>query len=86
MPADENVDSEEGPDWLSHEDNDLTSKKEESVYLHTHTHTTVNRLTAFCSDYPGRPVPEETFTHSHPSWSSESGISLFTEIKSWLQS
>ena len=37
MPADENVDSEEGPDWLSHEDNDLTSKKEESVYLHTHT-------------------------------------------------
>ena len=38
MPADENVDSEEGPDWLSHEDNDLTSKKEESVYLHTHTH------------------------------------------------
>jgi len=21
-------------------------------------------------DYPGRPVPEETFTHSHPSWSS----------------
>ena len=34
----------------------------------THTH---NRLTAFCWDYPGRPVPEETFTHSHPSWSSD---------------
>ena len=30
-----------------------------------------NRLTAFCPvrDYPGRLVPEETFTHSHPSWS-----------------
>ena len=23
----------------------------------------------FVRDYPGRPVPEETFTHSHPSWS-----------------
>ena len=35
---------------------------------HTHTH---NRLTAFCRDNPGRLVPEETFTHSHPSWSSD---------------
>jgi len=34
----------------------------------THTH---NRLTAFCRDNPGRLVPEETFTHSHPSWSSD---------------
>ena len=31
---------------------------------HTHTH---NRLTAFGPDNPGRPVPEETLTHSHPS-------------------
>ena len=29
-----------------------------------HTH---NR-SAFIWDYTGRPVPEETFTHSHPSW------------------
>ena len=32
---------------------------------HTHTHTTVQR--PFVRDYPGRPVPEETFTHSHSS-------------------
>ena len=30
---------------------------------YTHTH---NRLTAFVWDNPGRPVPEETLTHSHP--------------------
>ena len=35
---------------------------------HTHTH---NRLTAFVRDNPGRPVPEETLTHSHPTWSSD---------------
>jgi len=31
---------------------------------HTHAH---NRLTVLVQDYPGGPVPEETFTHSHPS-------------------
>ena len=31
---------------------------------HTHTH-----LTAFEQDYPGGPVPGETFAHSHPSGS-----------------
>ena len=36
--------------------------------LHTHTHTH-NRLMAFVRDNPGRPVPEETCTRSHPSWS-----------------
>ena len=36
---------------------------------HTHTHTTVKR--AFVCNYPGWPVPEEIFTHSHPSWSSD---------------
>jgi len=30
---------------------------------HTHTH---NHLTASVRDNPGRPVPEETLTHSHP--------------------
>ena len=39
-----------------------------SKHTHTHTH---NRLMAFVRDYPGRPVPEETFTHSHPSLSSD---------------
>jgi len=41
----------------------------ESAVLLTHTHTTVYR--PFVQDYPGRPVPEETFTHSHPSWWSD---------------
>ena len=34
----------------------------------THTH---NRLTAFVRVNPGRPVPEETLTHSLPTWSSD---------------
>jgi len=33
------------------------------IYIHTHTHTAV--LQPFVRDYPGGPVPEETFTHSH---------------------
>ena len=41
----------------------------ESAVLLTHTHTTVYR--PFVQDSPGRPVPEETFTHSHPSWWSD---------------
>ena len=36
------------------------------LLVKTHTH---NRLTAFVRDNPGRPVPEETLTHSHPTWS-----------------
>ena len=40
-----------------------------SAQLHTRAH---NCLTVVCLRlYPGRPVPEETFTHSHPSWSSD---------------
>ena len=35
--------------------------------LHTHYRLTALRP----GDYPGGPVPEETFTHSHPSWSSD---------------
>ena len=35
----------------------------------THTHTLVYR--PLVRDNPGRPVPEETLTHSHPSWSSD---------------
>ena len=36
------------------------------VTRHSHTQ---NHLTALFRDCPGRPIPEETFTHSHPSWS-----------------
>ena len=42
-------------------------------YVNTYTHTH-NRLTASVRVNPGRPVPEETLTHSHPTWSSESFI------------
>ena len=37
---------------------------------HTHTHTTILRLSGFCPGNPDELVPEETFTHSHLSWSS----------------
>jgi len=30
----------------------------------------------FVRDNPGEPVPEETFTHSHPSWLSNITICL----------
>ena len=36
--------------------------------LQCNTH---NRLIAFVRDNPGRPVEEETLTHSHPTWSSD---------------
>ena len=39
------------------------------THAHTHTHTTVY-WPFFCSYLDG-PVPEVTFTHSHPSWSSD---------------
>jgi len=41
--------------------------------VHTHTHTHTNRFCGsldFVRDNPGEPVPEETFIHSHLSWSS----------------
>ena len=40
-----------------------------SVHVRARAHT--NCLTAFVQDYPGGPVPEETFTYSHQSWSSD---------------
>ena len=40
-------------------------------YLYTHTHTQpFYGSVDFVRDTPGEPVPEETFTHSHSSWSS----------------
>ena len=46
-----------------------------STHMHTHTHTHTHTQLFFSSldsvwDNPGEPVPEETFTHSHLSWSS----------------
>ena len=38
-----------------------------TMHTHKYTHTTVLRLSGLC---PEQPVPEETFTHSHLSWSS----------------
>jgi len=41
---------------------------------HTHTHTQHTHTQPFYGsldfrwNYPGEPVPEETFTHSHLSW------------------
>jgi len=42
-----------------------------SLFLLTHTHTHTTAWWPFVWDYLGRPVPEETFTHSHPSWLSD---------------
>jgi len=39
--------------------------KVHNTHTHAHTHTH-NHLTASVRDNPGRPVPEETLTHSHP--------------------
>ena len=47
------------------------------IHAHTHTHTHTHTHSQsfygsmdFVQDNPGEPVPEETFTHSHLSWSS----------------
>jgi len=40
-----------------------------SVYTHTHTQPFYGSVESVW-DNPGEPVPEETFTHSHSSWSS----------------
>jgi len=41
-----------------------------SIIHSTHTHTIILWLYGFCLGQPGEPVPKETFTHSHLSWSS----------------
>ena len=59
----------------------LLYQTREKCDLHTH-----NRLTAVRPVLPGRPVPEETLTHLHPSWSSDILYQLppFTTIHSIL--
>jgi len=41
-----------------------------NIYIKYHTHTTIYGSLDFVWDNPGELVPEETFTHSHLSWSS----------------
>ena len=66
-----------GDSWASC----LFSWLQAHTHTHTHTHSTHNRLTAFVRDYPGRPVPEETFTHSHPSWSYRTSFIIFLHLQ-----
>ena len=47
-----------------------------------HTHTTILRLCGFCPRQPEWAVPEETFTHSHPSWSSDIPICFLHLLRS----
>ena len=60
-----------------------TTEGEREVHTHRHTHTHTH---THGRDYPGRPVPEETFTHSHPSWSPDILYQLppFTTIHGML--
>ena len=47
---------------------------------HTHTHSHFMALWNFFRDNLGEPVPEETFTHSHLSWSSVVPYLLYPSI------
>jgi len=40
------------------------------TFTYTHAHTTILDLSGFYPGNLGEPVPEETFTHSHLSWTS----------------
>jgi len=40
------------------------------THIHKHTHKPFYGSVEFFRDNPGEPVPEETFIHSHLSWSS----------------
>jgi len=54
---------------------------------HTHTHTQpFYGSVDFVRDNPGEPVPEETFTHSHSSWSSIIPIYFLHIIRSMASS
>jgi len=54
---------------------------------HTHTHIQpFYGSVDFLWDNPGEPVPEETFTHSHPSWSSNIPICFLHLLRSMASS
>jgi len=60
-------------------------------YTHTHTHTCTHTQPFYGSldfvrDNPGEPVPEETFTHSHSSWSSIISICFLHLLRSMTSS
>jgi len=51
--------------------NQQCQSTERHISTHTHMHTQLfYGSLEFVQDNPGEPVPEETFTHSHLSWSS----------------
>jgi len=63
------------------------------ILLHDHPHVTyINHTQLFYSsvdsvrDNPGEPVPEETFTHSHSSWSSIIPICFLHLLRSMASS
>ena len=56
-------------------------------WTHTHTHTQpFYGSVEFVWDNPGEPVPEETFTHSHSSWSSIISIYFLHLLRSMASS
>jgi len=64
-----------------------------NTYLHAHTHTHTHTHTQpfygsvdFVRDNPGEPVPEETFTYSHSSWSSIVPICFLHLLRSMASS
>ena len=55
--------------WLKNK----ATKQKLKLVIHTHTHNHTQPFYSsveFVRDNPGEPVSEETFTHSHLSWSS----------------
>jgi len=68
---------------------------ERQRFTSTHTYTTILRTlnpaqskssVDFVRDNPGEPVPEETFTHSHPPWSSNIPICFLHLLRSMASS
>jgi len=58
-----------------------------STSAHTHTHTQpFYGSVEFVRDNPGEPVSEETFTHSHSSWSSIISICFLHLLRSMASS
>jgi len=54
-----------------HSDNKAHACTHACMHTRTHAHTTVLQLSVdFFRDNPGESLPEETFPHSHLSWSS----------------
>jgi len=56
------------------------------IHTHTHTHTPFYGSMDFVGDNLGEPVPEETFTHSHLSWSSIVPICFIHLLRSMVSS